>query len=182
MDQSRTSTLIIQSKKSQKILLWVFVFVAILFICCAIVKSMILDRSSNLGIFLNLTPVIEVFLIIGGLLIALLKLRSFHKNYKLRVNKTKLWQHFSIVLLLLLLFLLDFFKTQEVARLLSSGEKTDSQTYDSIKSTFRWEITFYAVLAIYFVPVGYLLVGFLKKPECRTCSTSSNSSQSKGHV
>jgi hypothetical protein len=111
MDQSRTSTLIIQSKKSQKILLWVFVFVAILFICCAIVKSMILDRSSNLGIFLNLTPVIEVFLIIGGLLIALLKLRSFHKNYKLRVNKTKLWQHFSIVLLLLLLFLLDFFKT-----------------------------------------------------------------------
>ena len=108
------ATLIAQSTKKQKILAWVFSIVAILFLALAIFKSIVFRKSvrlnEHLQMFFDLTPVMEVLVIISALLLALWKLRSFHKNYNLAVDITKLWLHFSIVVLLLLIFVVGFFK------------------------------------------------------------------------
>lgn len=55
-----------------------------------------------------MTPVIQIMFIISALLVTFCKLRNFDKEYKLKVDKTKLFTHGCVVFLLLLLFIVDF--------------------------------------------------------------------------
>lgn len=65
--------------------------------------------NSTTEMILNVTPVCQILFIILALFWTLWKLRCFQKMYQLDVDRTKLITHVFVVLLLLLLFVVDFF-------------------------------------------------------------------------
>lgn len=77
------------------------------------------DTDENLSKFSEVIwhflPVIEALVIVTALDIALHKLRSFQVKYGLDVDKTKLKLHFTICTLLLLIFILRFFRSLTAA-------------------------------------------------------------------
>ena len=114
----------------------------------------------------------------SALVVALWKLRGFHKKYSLSVDITKLKVHFAICMELMLIFVMRFFRSLAVSKVYQTSTKWVPvyKMEEYLKEIFYWQITLYVLLVIYQCLLCYLLIGFLKNKACNDCNHASSSS------
>ena len=85
-------------------------------------------------------PVLEALVIVSALVVALWKLRGFHKKYSLSVDITKLKVHFAICMELMLIFVMRFFRSLAVSKVYQTSTKWVPvyKMEEYLKEIFYW--------------------------------------------
>ena len=112
--------------RRQKSLFCTFILMSVLFLAVSAVRivARYVLKDSNKGrkvtfTVLNILPAIEVLPILAAIILSLIKLRNYHRMYKLTIDRSKLWLHFSICVMLFILFFMDFFRMQKYTEVLA---------------------------------------------------------------
>ena len=103
--------------RRQKSLFCSFIIISVLFLVVSAVRIVarykLMDMSTARQVtftVLNILPAIEILPILVAIILSLIKLRTYHQKYKLDIDRSKLWLHFGICILLFLVFFMDFFR------------------------------------------------------------------------
>jgi uncharacterized membrane protein YciS (DUF1049 family) len=101
------------------------------------------DRASENWeiLMLSSSQMISILIIIAPLVITLYKLRRFRTEYNFIVPMSKLWMHFSIAILLQLLFIFDFIMDWKLATIFwlkDSENMLLQKAKDEFKACVTW--------------------------------------------
>ena len=89
----------------------------LVFIACGIIRGVDEDKLQDVS--LNLLPAAQILVIVIAIMTSLLQLRIYHSKHKTKVDKTKVWSHFFICILLFVVYIVDFFRLQKLCLILN---------------------------------------------------------------